>query len=58
MVGVAIKMSLDPRKWAEDPGGMVRKTLSSWISGVFDWDDFDRMNVLCRMVTKSFVPDY
>lgn len=42
MPGVAVKLSINPVDWANDPGGMVKKTLQTWASGVFDPDDFDR----------------
>ncbi len=42
MPGVAVKISINPADWAKDPGGMAKKTVQGWVSGVFDFDDFDR----------------
>ncbi|MFC1756184.1 hypothetical protein ACFLZK_02210 [Patescibacteria group bacterium] len=41
VAGVQLKVSLNPKDWIEDPGGMVKKTAQSWTNAFLNYSDMD-----------------
>ncbi|KKS21224.1 MAG: hypothetical protein UU77_C0006G0011 [candidate division WWE3 bacterium GW2011_GWC1_41_7] len=37
--GVNLRLNLDPRDWAEDPGKQATRTLEGWGKSIVNWDD-------------------